>query len=444
LFSSALVATAEDAQKPKIPLPGQIIVDPNNPAYFVYNRDSDKNGKLDPFFMCAPGDPEGFFFRGQYDPKTGTRVGGDQGSIINAIRQHGGNGLYIMAILSHGGDATKDITEPDHANPFLGGDPTKGLDGRKLDQWQVWLEDMDDAGIVIYLFLYDDAIAVGKNLGWPLVDGELHPGEKAYIVGLVNRFEHHKHLIWSVMEEVEEMGPDYVEHTSKIAAAIRAADDHNHPIATAKLNGYGFKEFKADPNIDQFAMQRNMQEQPENYHQQTLNALKVAEGKYSVNYVECDMDAQYVNKGKRDLLRRINWAVAMGGAYRMVYGTWQQANKHRPGGAPLPELLRDMRHVQTFFESTVFNEMKPNDALALGGSKYVLAKPGEAYIAYTVDKDIALGLKKMSAGKYTFRWFDCVTGRVVEQKDVKVEAGDQQWIKPKGLGDEVALYLHKQ
>ena len=56
------------------PLPGQIIVDPENASWLVYNRDRDKNGKLDPFFMCGPGDPEEFLYRGTRNPD-GTRNG---------------------------------------------------------------------------------------------------------------------------------------------------------------------------------------------------------------------------------------------------------------------------------------------------------------------------------------------------------------------------------
>jgi len=40
-------------------LPGQIIVNPANPAWLVYNRDADRDGRLDPFFLSGPGGPEG-------------------------------------------------------------------------------------------------------------------------------------------------------------------------------------------------------------------------------------------------------------------------------------------------------------------------------------------------------------------------------------------------
>ena len=56
-------------------LPGQIIVDPQTPRWFVYNRDSDGDGKLDPFYLGGAGGPEDFFFRGTRNAD-GTRNGG--------------------------------------------------------------------------------------------------------------------------------------------------------------------------------------------------------------------------------------------------------------------------------------------------------------------------------------------------------------------------------
>ncbi len=37
-----------------------------------------------------------------------------------------------------------------------------------LDQWELWFTEMDRNGITIYLFIYDDAIKVGDQVGWHL------------------------------------------------------------------------------------------------------------------------------------------------------------------------------------------------------------------------------------------------------------------------------------
>ncbi|MCD8533777.1 MAG: hypothetical protein LR011_02885, partial [Verrucomicrobia bacterium] len=97
-------------------------------------------------FICGPGDPEGFLFRGELNVD-GTRTG-DQIEIIQKMIHYGGNSLYLQAVRSHGGDGS-----PDH-NPFVNHDPEQGLNKAVLDQWESWLSLMDDHGILIYFFLY--------------------------------------------------------------------------------------------------------------------------------------------------------------------------------------------------------------------------------------------------------------------------------------------------
>src|SRR4051812_21165047 len=58
-------ASAQAARDAKRPVDGQIMVDPANPSYLVYNRDRDRDGKPDPFFLIGPGDPEGFLYLGR-------------------------------------------------------------------------------------------------------------------------------------------------------------------------------------------------------------------------------------------------------------------------------------------------------------------------------------------------------------------------------------------
>lgn len=62
--TSDTINTLIVANSEKIPLEGQIVIDPLNPVYPVYNRDSNNNGILDPFFLIGPGDPEGFLYLG--------------------------------------------------------------------------------------------------------------------------------------------------------------------------------------------------------------------------------------------------------------------------------------------------------------------------------------------------------------------------------------------
>ena len=82
--------------------------------------------------------------------------------------------------------------------------------------------------------------------------------------------------------------------------------------------------------------------------------------------------------------------------------------------------------------------MAPHDELAHGGTQYVLAKPGVSYIAYTTDAAGGVGLRDLVAGRYALRWFDCATGRAVEQAGISA-SGDTRWPCPAGIGPNVAV-----
>ena len=431
------------------PLVGQVIVDPTNPLWLARNEDTDGDGRKDRFFICGPGDPEGFLYRGSRN-SDGTRKG-DQEDIIHAMIGTGANSLYFQAIRSHGGDGDSNpkVNSPDkyfadltpgYENPFVNGNKDGKIDMDILDQWEQWFTLMDNNGIVVFLFFYDDNIKVGgsSSLGWPMIGGKLHEQEKYYLRTLVNRFEHHKNLVWCVMEEVEEMGTDYVAHASAIAEYVRQQDDHNHVIAAHQLNGTKFW-FPTDPNIDMFALQTPQMYTDDTLHNYVKEGRQNAQGRYCVTMAE-NFDQWSDLRGSArhslDHIRRRSWAAAMGGACAVLVYTWDY---------PILDttVLRQCGYLRRFFEATEFTEMASNDELAYGGTVYVLARPGQSYIAYASDLSGEIGLKNMAVGTYTFDWFDCATGRTVTQTDVSVAAGNNTWSKPVGFGADVAVYIRK-
>ena len=78
-----------------------------------------------------------------------------------------------------------------------------------------------------------------------------------------------------------------------------------------------------------------------------------------------------------------------------------------------------------------------------GQTKWVLADKGQAYIVYSYEASENLGLKSLTSGLYRLRWFDCVSGRIEEVKQVRVPGGNSIWRKPSGFGNELALYVSK-
>ena len=384
---------------------GRIVVDPDHLQWL--KRDSGG-----PFFMCGPGDPEDFLYRGTLNPE-GTRDG-DQMRLIEKLKGTGANCIYLMAVRSHGGDGDKTH------NPFMGNDPRRGFNPKVLAQWERWFAAMDRSGIVIYFFFYDDNVRI-----WRTGD-EVGREEKEFIQTLVNRFEHHKNLIWCIAEEYQE--GLHVERVKKIAAVIRAADNYDHAIAVHKLNGLDFSEFADEPNIDQFAIQYNVQT-AEELHAGMVKAWKDARGRYSLNMSEA---AEW---GTGAEARQKSWACAMGGAYVMIL-------RMDIATTPVSD-LEDCGRLVRFFEATSFNEMAPHDELGFAGTKYVLARPGRSYIAYTPKLMGKIGLKNIRAGQYRFVWYDCATGLTVTQENVTVAGGDQSWSKPDNIGSELAVYIRR-
>jgi hypothetical protein len=398
----------------KNPLPGQIVPSAAHPQWLVYADGS-------PFFLAGLGDPEGFLYRA------------DQAEIIDYLTEYGGNSLYVQSIRSHGGDGGPE------QNPFINFDPQNRLNEEMLDKWEKWFSLMDERGITVFFFFYDDGIHLENALGWPLdQNGNLHPQERYYVESIVNRFEHHKHLIWVVMEEAQEMGGDYVRHVKKIAETVKSADDYSHTVAVHISGNQDFSAFANDPNIDQFAMHKYMGSvHPQDYHKETVEAFEAARGRYNLVYAEPIPLGKLLQDGDRDALRKHYWAIAMGGAYVMMFGAWDGYY----GGVPSPEMLADLRRVQVFFESIDFYGMVPHDELGHGSAEYVLAVPGENYIVYSSHVNDPIGIKDIPAGTYDFMWYDPITGQRVEQTGVELSQGSYVWTKPQEFGSELSLHI---
>jgi len=383
------------------PQRGQIIVDPSDPTWLM-RKDG---GHL---FLCGPGDPEDFLYRGTRNAD-GTRSG-DQTELIRKLAEHGGNTIYMQMIRSHGGDGPRDH------NPFVDSDPNNGLDEDILRQWEDWFTLMDRHGIVIYLFFYDDSARIWST------GGRVEAAEQKLIEDLVNRFEHHKNLIWMIAEEYQERM--HVQRARLIAALIRSADDHDHVIGIHKLHGLSFDEFADGSLINQFAIQWNEPTAAE-IHDAVVIARRRSGGRYNLNMAEALGHIHDAN--------RKNWAAAMGGAYVMVY----QMNI----ADTATELLQQCRALQLFFESTDFHTMQPRDDLAAAGTRYVLADPPRSYIAYADRSNHPLGIRHLPAAQYDFTWIDCENGTAAAERKWLSESQTAEFARPSNIGPHCAVWV---
>jgi hypothetical protein len=228
-------------------------------------------------------------------------------------------------------------------NPFVNSDVNGLLDEDILNQWETWFTAMDTNGIVAFFMFYDD---YSNPFGSDLVNGQL-PSQEAYMIDtIVNRFEHHKNLIWIVSEEYQKALT--TARVSKIAERIKTADDYDHPVGTHQLPSTTF-----------------------NFTGSTTPQTGTA-------------------------LRQKCWAAAMGGAYSMWL--WMDI-----ASTPVSD-LQICGRVVSFMESTKFYEAWPYDSLARGSTSYVLADPGNVYIVYGTS-GTSLGVNIL-AGKYRVKWYD--------------------------------------
>ncbi len=417
------------------PLPGQIVVKPGNPAWLVRHGGQ-------PYFLAGPGDPEDFLYRG-IRLADGTRSG-DQETLIEKLKGTGANSIYLQAVRSHGGDG-----DPTH-NPFVDNDPEKGINLEVLAQWEQWFQRMDQHGITIFFFFYDDSADVwGRNPDrqrkrnifekaydrllrhWFESVGSTEPGvglrEQHFLKTIVEYFGHHENLIWVIAEEYEEVFT--ARQVSEIAKLVRHYDRHDHVIAVHKLPGLEFDEFADDPNIDQFAIQYNA-ETARDLHAGMIEAWHRAAGKFNLNMSE----VAYGGIGKGSEARKKAWAIAMGGAYVMINGMDIATTAESD--------LIDLGRLSRFMTTSGIDTMVPSDHMADGATEYVLASPAGNYIAYSsLNGASQIGLRGIRSGQYQLRWLDIASGQTREQTTTVTDGAKVSWNIPPGFGSEIAVHV---
>ena len=415
-------------------LPGQVIVAGSDPGYLKYNGGG-------PVFLCGPDNPEDFLFRGELNPD-GTRSGGGQEEMIDRMARAGVNAFHCQMTRMRRCNY-KDEGDDTHT-PFVDHDPSKGLDEDVLNQWDGWLDLLEKNGIIVHLEFYNDATDV-EMMGWKLDSrGNLPPDEKRWIEGIVKKFKHHKNIMWGIEESCNKLPAARTPHFKKIAELIAETDNHNHPIVQSFVvtndpegdfpeGGITSDDYIGDPYVRVVTWLHVVPHKDdfEKQHQEYLSYYKRDADKFVV------MKNETYHHPRRGRSSRIYvWSCAMTGMHCLeAY--------HHADRASDEKTLQDNGRINTFMEQTDFHRMKPRDDLAAGSTKWVLANPGESYIAYTYDYSGPMGVKDMAAGRYDLMWFDPVDGDTVTQKGVSASSGDVTWSKPDSIGNEVALYINK-
>jgi hypothetical protein len=427
-------ASAGDLDDPAA-LPGQVIVAGSDPGYLKYNAGG-------PVFLCGPDNPEDFLFQGTL-VRDGTRVGGKQAETIERMAKAGVNAFHCQMTRMRKCNY-KDEGDDTHT-PFVNHDPAQGLDDDVLNQWDGWLDLLEQHGIVVHLEFYNDATDV-ERMGWKLdAQGNLHPDEKAWIEGIVKRFKHHKNIMWGIEESCNKLPAARTPHFKKIGELIAKTDNHSHPIVQSFVvpndpegdfpeNGITSDAYIGDPHI-RVVTWLHVAPHGDNLERQHAEYLHYYQRDAARFVVMKNETYHHPRRGARS--RRYMWSCAMTGMHCLeAY--------HHAGDPSHEPALRDDGRINTFMEQTDFHTMKPRDDLAAGSAKWLLANPGHSYIAYTYDYSGSMGVKGITAGRYDLMWFDTVDGDIVAQMGVSVRSGDVTWPKPDAMGDEIALYIKRQ
>jgi len=379
---------------------GQIVIDPDNPARMVYhNTYVNDNGvqRFKPCVFVGPGEPENIFYLNGALSPTWTK------QCVDFLVSKGARCTYITAYL---GD-------------FGGGSPGTGstLDAT-LVSWEGFITQLENAGIITVFFFFDDTKT--RPSTW-----------QTDVAKIVNKFEHHKLLIWSVAEEYGEALT--VAQASEVAALIKAEDNNKHVVGIHQNSSASFA-FNNDNNMEMFLIQYNVTT-ADAIHTGMVSAWNNVSGNKVLNL------AEVVDHAKKDAItvRQWNWAAVMGGVSAVqVYLmgrptdniTWNEDAKYT-----------DAKVLMDFMESIPdFNDMVPSDNLKSGGTKWVLARNGVSYIAYSPSLSGKIGISNISAGTYNLKWLDIATGNKVEET-VTLPSGITDFTKPSSIGNEVAVYI---
>ncbi len=371
-------------------------------------------GNGEPYFMAGSGGPEGFLYYSDSRKQ----------DIVDQLIANDVRAVYLHAVRSNGGDGSSD------ENPFIqSGNPSSGVDPAVLDEWDTYLSQLDEAGIVIWFHLYDDG---ARPFG--ACNPDLPAAEQAFVKTIVERFRDYQHLVWLPTEEhvIKACGDNSVdiEKAKALAAEIRLHDDV-HPLGVHHNNGQS-NQYLGNDDIDVFAQQVCQQSQFA-----SVDGLHDAGAFGEDVYVmaECHpWHKDLLDAGDRTSLRRSFWSSVMAGGYVLFYDAWESTD-------PTPGMLADLGRINAFMDTTRFSETGPADQLAAAGTKWVLAnEAADVYILYSNTDPSSMGVQGMSAGSYALGWFDPNTGQRVSQT-VTVGSGTASFPVPNGLGPEVAVSI---
>jgi hypothetical protein len=372
-------------------------------------------------------------------------MGGRQSDMIKRLAGTGANTFHVLALRDSRYNIEPGNGAPD-CNPFVDSDISGKLDEDILSQWELWLGEMEAAGLNVLFNFYNDFDDYEEKAGWKLdAQGNLHPQEKYFVETLVNKFKHHKNLLWAIEESCNKLSRAKQQRLKKVAELVARTDNFHHPIAQMFQILYydevtpdkvSPEDYVNDPYVrmmtwGHYSTKAKGLPAVEQYYKELVGHGEEAAGRYVLLNTEVD---KHPTAGA--INRLYCWTSAMANRYTAM-------SSHRPDKTNVPrETYLDDGRIRTFMEGTDFHRMTPRSDLKHGSTRYVLASDAGSYIAYSNNAVQEMGIRTVQAGTYLLRWFDTVDGDSVEQV-VAVTSGDQTWPRPPEIGVEAALYVKR-
>ncbi len=330
------------------------------------------------FWVCGLGDPEGFLYAN------------DQTDTIDKIKANGGNAIYMQAIRGYGGDGASD------EHPFtVGGAKDSGgsktLDSTKMANWKTWFDEMDAAGIVTVLFIYDDSARV-----WNTGDS-VGADEQAFLEDLVNEFKYLKNLIWVVAEEFSEA---YTATRADNIAGVIRSNDKRHAIGVHQVPGYSFNStFQSSANIDLFMIQGQNNATYAQVNTGCVSAFNEANGVWTCILSEA------TGWGTGITARRKSWAAGMAGMWVMNFLAMEYSISTLNTAD-----MNDYKYQQYFMESIAYEDGSPDNSLITSGTAYCFVNEGTWLVFYApTGGNITVDLSGFE-GTLDYVWYNPSTG----------------------------------
>jgi len=219
----------------------------------------------------------------------------------------------------------------------------------------------------------------------------------------------------------------------KIAKEIVRHDPHNRLIAIhpGELS-YTVEEFATEDWMSFADYQQNYRK----LHQRILAARDhdkpVVNSEYAYYLRDSNGDGQVDKPNSQTLedIRHATWDIVMAGGYFVTgwgntyFGGTRDLGTFDVDAPQNDDWEAEVQHVAKLFNNLAWWKLKPEDELLKGsGEHYLLAEPGQQYVAYVrnTTKPLSLNLGDGSSGNYQVRLYNPRSGGYRELSDVQQE-----------------------